>query len=141
MKVCAQCGSEYEDAVAECSDCGGQAFVPPAAKEASASLHQRDTRRFLPAGTAEDPLTSERFTAVLTAQNIPVFARARRGGTVDLITSAASQPWWEILVPEEHVARATQLLEEERARIEASAEEAARAAEDEELETETKPQA
>ena len=141
MKYCAECGSEYVDTATECADCGGKQFAT------AEQLHQkgillpgeRDTRRFVRAGTAEDPLTSERLVAALQAENVPVFARPRRGGTVDIVTTAAS-PWWEILVPEEHLQKASELIERERAQLQASAEENARAAEEEEAEGETQGQ-
>jgi hypothetical protein len=106
-------------------------------------MHQRglllprelDERRFVVAGTAEDPLTSERFEQVLQNAQIPVFPRARRGGTVDNL-STPEAPWWEILVPEDLLAKAAELIRQERARIESGAEEAGRAAEEEEQEGE-----
>jgi hypothetical protein len=54
---------------------------------------------------------------------------------VDTITSP-SGPWWEILVPEECLEQADALLQQERAKMAAGAEEAALAAEEEEAETE-----
>ena len=97
---------------------------------------ERDTRTFVRAGSAEDPLSAERFTQVLEEARIPVFCRPRRGGTVDALTSGTSLPWWDLLVPEEHAVRAAELLTAERARLEAGAEDAARAAEEEEREGE-----
>jgi hypothetical protein len=90
-----------------------------------------DRRRFAVAGTAEDFLMSERLANVLKSAQIPVFPRARRDGSVDALTTS-SGPWWEILVPEENVARASELIRQERARIEAEAGEAIQAAEEEE---------
>jgi len=106
-------------------------------------MHQRglllpnelDERRFVVAGTAEDPLTSERLEQVLQNAQIPVFPRARRGGTMDNL-STPEAPWWEILVPEELLAKAAELIRQERSRIESGAEEAGRAAEEEEQEEE-----
>ncbi len=137
MKYCLQCGSEYQESAKECSDCGGTEFGDAAElKRRGIPLPgERDTRKFVRAGTAEDPLTSEQLVHVLEELEIPVFARPRRGGTVDSLTSGAS-PWWELLVPEEHAARATEVIAQERARMESGAEDAARAAEEEEAETE-----
>lgn len=132
MKYCGDCGGEYVDTVTECADCGGKDMV--SAQELKTrgipNPSERDTRRFVSAGTAEDPLSSEQFVRVLEAENIPVFARPRRGGSVDALTTP-THAWWEILVPEESVARAGELITQEKARIEAGAEEAARAAEEE----------
>jgi hypothetical protein len=55
---------------------------------------------------------------------------------VDVLTTGNPHPWWEILVPEEHVPRATELLAQEKARMDASADANAQAAEEEELENE-----
>jgi hypothetical protein len=97
--------------------------------------NELDTRRFAVAGTAEDIFTSERFASVLQRAQIPVFPRALRSGSVDALTTS-SGPWWEILVPEDSVPRATELIRQERARIEAEATEASRAAEEEEAKLE-----
>ena len=138
MKYCLQCGSEYLESAKECSDCGGTEFGgPDELKRRGIPLPgERDTRRFVRAGTAEDPLSSEQLVRVLEELDIPVFARPRRGGTVDSLTSGAS-PWWEILVPEESAAQAVEVIAQERARMESGADEATRAAEEEEAATET----
>jgi hypothetical protein len=138
MKYCTRCGAEYEDAVTVCAD-DQNAELISAEQMRQRGLplqEERDTRKFVPAGSVEDPLSAERITAVLTEQRIPVFARARRSGTVDLITGAMISPWWEILVPEEFSERAAALIVEVRKEVEAGAEDAARAAEEEELATE-----
>jgi hypothetical protein len=138
MKYCVDCGSEYQDHVTECADCSGSQLVEAAEmrRRGLPLPHERDTREFVRVGTAEDPLTSETFVRVLEAEQIPVFSRPRRGGTVDVLTTGISHPWWEILVPQEHMQRAAELLVQEKARLDASVDEASQAAEDEERETE-----
>jgi hypothetical protein len=138
MKYCVECGSEYQDHVTECADCPGSQLVDAAGmRQRGLPLpHERDTREFIRVGTAEDPLTAEDYVRLLEAEQIPVFSRPRRGGTVDVLTTGNPHPWWEILVPEEHVAKATELLAREKALLDATAEEAAQAAEEEERETE-----
>lgn len=138
MKYCVNCGSEYEDGVTECSDCPGSALVDATAmRQRGLPLPgERDKRTFVRAGTAEDPLTAEDFVQVLEAARIPVISHAHRGGTVDGLTTGMVQDWWEILVPEEHVAQASALLAREQASLAASEDEAVRAAEEEERETE-----
>jgi len=138
MKYCVECGSEYQDHVTECADCTGIQLVDATEmrRRGLPLPHERDTREFIRVGTAEDPLTAEAFVRVLEAQQIPVFSRARRAGTVDVLTTGNPHPWWEILVPDEHAARAAELLNQEKARQDADAGEAAQAAEDEERETE-----
>src|SRR5688572_20818079 len=114
MKYCGECGAEYVDTVTDCADCGGKEMVNESTlRERGIPIpNQSDTRKFVRAGTAEDPLSSEHFTRVLEEEKIPVFARPRRGGTVDSITSPAL-PWWEILVPEEFATRAEELITQE----------------------------
>lgn len=138
MKYCVECGSEYQDHVTECADCPGSQLVDAAEmrRRGLPLPHERDTREFVRVGTAEDPLTSEEFVRVLEAEQIPVFSRPRRGGTVDVLTTGVSHPWWEILVPDEHAARATELLAEAKVKLDSTSAEAAQAAEDEERETE-----
>lgn len=140
MKYCTQCSAEYLDGVTECADCGGKELVSAdEMRQRGIRLpHELDTRKFVRAGQADDPLTSEQLVAVLEAAGIPVFARPRRSSPVDPLTTAAAGPWWEILVPEEHAARAASLIEETRRELESTAEEAAAAAEEEERETESR---
>lgn len=138
MKYCIECGSEYQDNATECSDCPGSQLVDAEGmRQRGLPLpHERDTREFIRVGTAEDPLTAEDYVRMLESERIPVFSRPRRAGTVDALTTGNVLPWWEILVPEEHAARATELIGREKANLQATEEEAARAAEEEELETE-----
>lgn len=135
MKYCTECGSEYQDAIAACADDGNTELVSieEMRKRGLPTVEERDTRKFVRAGTADDPLSAERFSQVLEEQRIPVFARPRRTGTVDGLTGATVQPWWELLVPEDHLDRATALLLETRREMEADAEENAKAAEAEAL--------
>lgn len=136
MRYCASCGSEHKEGVDRCADCP-EAKLLTAAELRAKGLplpDERDTRRFVRAGTAEDPLSAEEIGAAVEAAQIPVFVRARRAGTVDILTD--SSPWWEILVPEEHHRRACEIVAAEKQRLEATSEEAARAAEEEELEME-----
>lgn len=134
MAYCASCGGEYREGVKQCADCGGQEFVSATELKARGMIPRSeiDTRKFVRAGTAEDPLTAEQFVQGLEAAQIPVFSRPRRGGVVDEITSGLTHPWWELLVPEEFLTRAAEILQQERARIEAERPEAERAAEEEE---------
>ncbi len=139
MKYCLQCGSEYQDGVKECADCPGSALVDAETmrqRQVALPGEQQDTQRFVRAATAEDPLTADDFVAVLEKEQIPVFSRPRRTGTVDVLTTGALEPWWEIMVPEEYQERAIQLLSREISSLEATSAEAAAAAEEEELETE-----
>jgi hypothetical protein len=138
MKYCINCGSEYEDSVTECSDCPGSALVDASAMQQRGLPRpgERDSRTFVRAGTAEDPLTAEDYVQVLEAARIPVISHAHRGGTVDALTTGIVQDWWEILVPEEHREQAEGLLARERDSLAATEDEAVAAAEEEERETE-----
>lgn len=139
MRYCAKCGSEYQDGVKECSDCGpGTEMLTAAEMKSRGKLlpGEVDTRRFARAGTVDDPMSADQVSRALDEAGIPVFARARRASSVDTLTSGSTLPWWEILVPEEMVARAEVLISEQLASIEHNAPEAKRQAELEELEGE-----
>jgi predicted nucleic acid-binding Zn-ribbon protein len=138
MRYCLQCGSEYRDEIKQCTDCGSTELVHAEQMQGRSQPlpHPVDLRQqFVVAGTAEDPLSAEREVQLLQAAGIPAILRARGGGTIDNLTSPAA-PWWEILAPQESVARATELIHQDRAQLEANAEEATRAAEEEEAEQE-----
>ena len=132
MKYCTECGSEYQDSAEKCSDCESSELVSreEMRRRGIPLATDRDTRRFSPAGTAEDPLTQEALVSLLEAEKIPVFARPRAGGSVDMITGPAAS-WWEILVPDELVDRAKLLIDAEKERMKSGEDEAARAAEEE----------
>src|SRR5260370_1104580 len=123
MKYCTQCGSEYREGVTVCADCGGTELVT------AEQMHQRglllpqelDERRFVVAGTADDPLTSERLEQGLQDAQIPVFPRARRGGAVDNLSTPVA-PWWGILVPGGHLATAGEVVPPGGSRLDGRAE-------------------
>jgi predicted nucleic acid-binding Zn-ribbon protein len=137
MRYCLQCGSEYRDEIKQCTDCGSTELVHPEQMQGRSQPlpHRVDLRQFVVAGTAEDPLSAEREVQLLQAAGIPAILRARGGGAIDNLTTP-SAPWWEILAPQESVARAAELIRQDRAQLEANADEATRAAEEEEAEQE-----
>ena len=137
MRYCLQCGSEYRDEIKQCADCGSTQLVraEEIQRRGQQLPHHVDMRQFVVAGTAEDPLSAEREVQLLRAADIPAILRARGGGTIDNLTTPAA-PWWEILAPQESVARAAELIRQDRAQLEADADEATRAAEEEEAEQE-----
>jgi hypothetical protein len=136
MRYCPQCGSEYRDHVRECADCRGRELLTAEEMHRRGMLlpNEEDRRTFVRADTADNPLTAEQLAAVLEQAQIPVMSQPHLGA-VDTLTSP-SGPWWEILVPEECLEQAEALLQQERTRMAANAEEAALAAEEEEAETE-----
>lgn len=133
MKYCTQCGSEYEDAVTACADDGNTEFASAEEmrRRELPTAEARDVRRFVRVGEAEDPLSAQRFAAALDAESIPAITRSRRGSAVDALTTPSMTPWWDILVPEEHVQKASLVLAEAQREIDAGADESARAAEEE----------
>jgi hypothetical protein len=136
MKYCARCGAEYIDSVNECADCPGVSQFLTAEQMRDEGREVKtvgeDPRRFLLVTTVEDPLTAEQYAAVLGEAKIPVDVRAQQAGTVDIITDGVL-PFWEIYVPEHALTKATRLIAEAHETIEASADEAAKAAEEEAL--------
>ena len=136
MPECPSCGASVEAGKAVCQKCGGELNLIPVLPDPGLIRPEADTRRFVVAGTSEDAFTTEELVAMLEKEKIPVMARARRRGVVEPITSPSLSGWWEILVPEGEAERAAKLIEGERARLEAMAEENAKAAEEEEAEME-----
>lgn len=134
MSYCSRCGAECGND-SSCPRCGGTLLVGQEELGRHApSGPEPDERKFVRVGTADDPLTSEHLAGVIQAAHIPVLSRSHVG-VMDPITSP-SGPWWEVLVPEEFAAKASELIDRERSRMAAAADEAARAAEEEEAETE-----
>ncbi len=133
MKYCSDCGSEFQDTAVACSDCQGSQLLSLEAARAQGVVldNDTDTRKFVRADTAEDPLTAEQLTYALKSAGIQVFARPRRGSSMDLLSTGISHPWWELLVPEGNLEAAVALLRDERARLAASADDNSRAAEEE----------
>ncbi|HVE86583.1 MAG TPA: zinc ribbon domain-containing protein [Myxococcales bacterium] len=132
MKYCTECGAEYQDSAQKCSDCEQSELVSREEMRARniPLATDRDTTKFVPAGSAEDPLTQETLVKMLEAEKIPVFPRQRSGGSVDMITGPSPE-WWELLVPEDVAGRARLLIDAEKEKMKANEEEAGRAAEEE----------
>ena len=89
--------------------------------------------RFVRIGEAEDPFTADLLADALAEAEIPVLARAGRDQLMDTLVDPAPGAW-EILVPEDMAPRATVLLEQRRAELDA--EDMASDAEEEEREGE-----
>jgi hypothetical protein len=96
-----------------------------------------DNRRFVRVAQVEDPLTLDAYIRVLEAAGIAVLSLDDEG-MVGGITDGFSGGLYEVRVPEESLAKATELLTEEQARLDADADDAGAAAEREEAETEGK---
>jgi len=136
MRYCSRCGAKCGDATS-CPRCGGTHLVRPEeqGRHAKSPSAEQDQEKFVRVGTAEDPLTSEHLIKVIQAAHIPVLSRSHES-VMDPITSPGG-PWWEIMVPEELAGKASELVERERSRMAAAVEDAERAAEEEEAESET----
>ena len=142
MKYCPTCSSEYAVTVVTCAVCADHPVLILAGARTGpspATQADLDTRRFVRAATADNPLAAETYGRVLEDAAIAVLVRERQGGTVDHLTSGNPLPYWEVLVPEDALARATTLVDKARLELEASEADAGRAAEEEELATEGLP--
>ncbi|HCF58950.1 MAG TPA: hypothetical protein DFS52_13285 [Myxococcales bacterium] len=90
-----------------------------------------DTTRFVVAGAAEDLFEADAFTAAIGEAGIAVLANMKRSSPVDALTSSVQRPWWEILVPQEALEKATEIIGTRRSELKASEEDAEKAAEEE----------
>ncbi|WP_233583125.1 hypothetical protein [Corallococcus sp. CA053C] len=122
-----------------CTDCPNHPPLVSAEEMRERRLplpHELDKHRFVRAGIADDPVTAQVFADVLDEQRIPLIVRPGRSGVVDELTTGNLLPWWELLVPDTDQVRAAVLLEEVKIQELATADEAGRAAEEEEREGE-----
>src|SRR5947209_6526364 len=95
MAECPACGVVLRDAARICGACG--AVV---GSNVGATLKDdADTRKFVRAGEADDPLTADELVEIIEQAGIPVMARARRGGVVEPISSPSLHGWFDLLVP------------------------------------------
>jgi len=140
MRYCPKCLEEYQDDVKGCADCGGEGLLSEeeisSRPEFRRVREDEDTTDFVSVGTAEDPFEADAFTAAIGEAGIPVLAALRRSSAVDALTMGVQQPWWEILAPAESQAKAEEIVEARRKELATLEAEAARAAEEEELEGE-----
>lgn len=98
---------------------------------------QKITARFVRVGVVEDPFAAERIAEAIEEAGLDVVCRARREGIVDTLVMPAGS-YWEILVPEADVAKATELFVAQKAQLGAEGEAAAQAADEEEQAGEAK---
>jgi hypothetical protein len=89
-----------------------------------------DTGEFALAVSAEDQLEAELLISACEQAGIPAILQSPRSGVVGTIASPVDG--FQILVPRRDLERATRMLEERKAALEADPEGAARAAEEEE---------
>jgi hypothetical protein len=139
MKYCPTCLEEYEDSTKVCSECAVALLTEDELSrrpEFRRVREDEDTTRFVVVGPAEDPFEADAFTSAVDEAGIPVFARMRHASSVDALTESAQHSWWEILVPAGKTEDAAKILEARRQELQAGEADAAKAAEEEELETE-----
>src|SRR5438552_10604716 len=94
-----------------------------------------DPGEFELALAANDQMEAELLVAACEEAEIPAILQSPRSGPVGTIASPVDG--FNILVPQKDLERATKILEERRAALEADPEGAARAAEEEEIAGET----
>ena len=86
-----------------------------------------DNARFVTVGSADDPFEADLLTDALDQVEIPVIARASRDHVLDTLVVPAPN-FWDIMVPQEHAARARELVEAKKRDLERNAAEAEAAA-------------
>lgn len=135
MRYCPSCLEEYQDSAQACADCGGKLLVTEEEIEKLPGLRRvredEDTTRFVVAGAAEDLFEADAFTAAIGEAGIAVLANMKRSSPVDALTSSVQRSWWEILVPQEALEKATEIIGTRRSELKASEEDAEKAAEEE----------
>ena len=138
MRYCPTCLEEYEDGVAACAECKDALVTEEelAQRPGFRRVGEEDPRDFVTVGAAEDPFEADAFTAAIDEVGIPVMARMRHAGSVDSITESTNRSWWEILVPTDQRAKAAEVMAKRKEELDASAEDAGKAAEEEERQSE-----
>jgi alkylated DNA nucleotide flippase Atl1 len=140
MKYCPICLEEYEDTATSCAECHGERLLSEQEVSSRPELRRvrqdEDIQSFVLASTAEDLFEADAFTAAVHEAGIPVLARMRRSSAMEALTESTQRPWWDIMVPEPKREEAARIMEECRQQMADSEDEAVKAAEEEELETE-----
>src|SRR5438552_18764372 len=103
---------------------------PDESEQEQAEETPSDPGDFVLAMSAEDQMQAQLLVAACEEAEIPAILQSPRSGPVGTIASPVDG--FNILVPQKDLERATKILEERRAALEADPEGAARAAEEEE---------
>lgn len=138
MKICPQCQGEFTDAAALCDACqvGLVSAQQAAASRPAGKAPIPGGPGFALALSCDDPFDAEAYVSALRDAGLPVFSRDRRRSAVDLLVTPGGASFWEILVPSDQLGRAQAVIDARRGELEAEQEGNARAAEEEEAETE-----
>lgn len=107
---------------------------PDATEQEDSSETPFDPGDFVLAMEAEDQMQAQLLVAACEDADIPAILQSPRSGPVGTISSPVDG--FHILVPQRDLERASRILQERRAALEADPEGAARAAEEEEAEGE-----
>src|SRR5438105_15217194 len=110
-------------------------LLHPDAEQEEAEETPIDPGDFVLAMSADDHMEAQLLVAACEEAEIPAILQSPRSGSVGTIASPVDG--FNILVPQKDLERATKILEERRAALEADPEGAARAAEEEEIAGET----
>jgi len=93
----------------------------------AAQRTNEDERELVSAGTAQDAIEADLLRRACEAEGILVLVEAARGGMVEKLSSPSES--WTLRVPTADLSRATALIAETRAALEADPDGGARAAE------------
>ncbi|MBS2030070.1 MAG: hypothetical protein JST54_19365 [Deltaproteobacteria bacterium] len=138
MKVCPSCLGEFRDEAEQCDACLVPLVSEAEGREIRGSLPspRPGGPGFVTVATTTDPFEAEAFVAAVREAGIPTFSRARRRAMVDVLVTPGASSFWEVLAPADKLQPAQAAINARKQELDAEADAAAKAAEEEEAATE-----
>jgi len=138
MKVCPSCLGEFRDEATQCDACLVALVSEAEAAKLRAELPspRPGGPGFVTVATSTDPFEAEAFVAALREAGIATFSRDRRRAMVDVLVTPGASSFWEVLAPADKLEPAQAAIHARKLELDAEADAAAKAAEEEEAATE-----
>jgi len=114
MKYCPECGGEFVDQVAACSDCGKALISEADWKRSVAARKAEDRESFVRVATATDQFDADVMREALEVEQIPVLVRNFQETSFNGLF-VPQQGWGIICVPEELRSKAAAVIADLRA--------------------------